>query len=421
MIKYDKQKHKTLIGSFFSLSILNGINVLLPLITLPYILRVVGSANYGIYSYVYVLIQYLLLFNAYGFNLSATKQIVENRTNQVKLNNIFVSVVACRLILLLLGLIIFGTLSPLLFDNTTEWWMFVMGLGIVLGDSFNSIWLFQGMEKMHFITIVNVIPKALFTVLIFVFIRNPEDYKYILLFNSLGFLIAGIMSTVIANRKFGIKFVWPSWQGIKFQLKDGLALFGTSVGTNLYGNASVFILNFFVNDHVLGLFAAAEKIIKGLQSLTLPITQALFPYLGFEFIGKSAKYKIERIKKTAKSISLLLFIPTLLVFLGADIIIRLFCGPGFEQSALLLRIMTPILFFGTLNYVLGIIGMINLNKQKLFFVGVLIAGLVNIVMLVGLTPRWGIVAASTSVPFSEIFLFVFCTISLIKVGHKQVE
>ena len=99
--------------SFFSLSILNGLTVLLPLITLPYILRVVGTSNYGVYSYVYVIIQYLLIINAYGFNYSATKQIAQNRENKEYINTIYNSVIACRLLLMIGGTALFYALLAL--------------------------------------------------------------------------------------------------------------------------------------------------------------------------------------------------------------------------------------------------------------------------------------------------------------------
>ncbi len=109
--------NKSLIESFFSLSILNGLNVVLPLVTIPYILRIVGVANYGVYSYVYVLIQYLLLFNQFGFNYSATKQIAQHRNNMVFINRIYSSVLIFRILLLIAGVIVFIILSPLLLDT----------------------------------------------------------------------------------------------------------------------------------------------------------------------------------------------------------------------------------------------------------------------------------------------------------------
>lgn len=411
----DKIKdNKSLIESFFSLSVLNGLNVILPLLTLPHILRVVGSANFGIYAYVYVLIQYLLLFNAYGFNYSATKQTVEHREDKSRLDIIYNSVVACRLLLLIGGLLLLALLFPILLNTTIKRWMFIMGLGIVLGDIFNPVWLFQGMEKMRYLTIVNVISKSVFTILIFVFIHNADDYQYILLINSLGFLIAGGLSTFIAKKQFGISFFIPKWEDIKFQFRAGLALFGTSIGTNLYGNANVFILNFFVSESALGIYALAEKLIKGLQILTSPIIQALFPHIGNDFRGKSIDYKLDRIKKLANTIFLILVLPNAAIFFGAELLIQLFGGQEYKDSILLLKIMSPIFTIGALNHVLGITGLVNLNRQKYFFYGVIIAGVASVLFLLIATPILGVYAASIAMPLSELILLSVCIISLIK-------
>lgn len=405
----DRIRNKNaLLESFFSLSILNGLNVVLPLITLPYILRTVGVANYGAYAFVYVLIQYLLLINSYGFNFSATKQVAQNRDDKKQLDIIYNSVITCRLLLFFAGIFILGILSPFLLETENKKLMFLMGLGIVLGDTLNPIWFFQGLEKMRYMTIVNIISKTIFTIFIFLFIKNSDDYIYITLINSLGFLLSGLISTIIAKRQFKILFFIPNMNDIKFQFKEGLALFGSSVGTNLYSNANVFILNFFVSDAAVGLYAAAEKIIKGFQTLTSPVTQALFPHIGKDFNGRSIKYQLDKIWKISKILILSLLIPNIVIFFSADFLVQLFCGNGYNESVLLVKIMSPVVLIGTLNYVLGVIGLVNLNQQKTFFKGVMIAGISSILFLVLSVPRWGILSASMAIPLSELVLLFVC-------------
>lgn len=423
-IKRKIGSHKSLIESFFSLSILNGINVLLPLLTLPYILRVVGAANYGIYAYVYTIINYLLLITAYGFNLSATKQIAQNRDNKEQINIIYNATMACRIGLFIVALIFFVLLSPLLLETTDKKFLFYMGLGIVVGDILNPVWLYQGMEKMRFITIVNVVSKVVFTVLIFVLIKEAQHFRYITLINSSGFLLAGVVSTIIAKRQFGISFSLPRIQQIKIQLKEGLALFGTTIGTNLYTNANVFILNFFVDSSTLGMYAAAEKIIKGFQSLTSPITQALFPYISNKFKGQTIHDQIDQTQKILKNIFGIFIIPTILIFAGAAFLITIFCGDGYDISVVLLRIMSPVVIIGTLNYTLGVIGLVNLNEQKSFFQGVVFSGMVSVIFLSITASHWGVYSAALAMLLSELLLLIFCSVKFRKMkknanGYKN--
>lgn len=419
-IKNLFQNHKSFFESFFSLSILNGINVLLPLFTLPYILRVIGAANYGIYSFVYIIINYILLITSYGFNFSVTKQISQCRDQHETINKIYNAVIASRLILFISGSIVFISLAVVLFESKIEFFMFLIGLGVVLGDIFVPTWLFQGMEKMRYITIVNVAAKLLFTILIFIVIRQPEDYVYIILLNSCGFILSGILSTFIAFRFFKLRFSLPKWKDVKFQFKEGWALFGSTMGINLYRESNIFILRFFVNDAAVGIYSAAEKIIKGLQLLTTPIAQALFPHLSNRFKNLSIKESLIHLKKISVPFSIILVLLTIATFLFAKILVQIIAGSGYNDAIILVRIMSPVIFFGGMNYLLGIVGLVNLNQQKKFFYFVLLTGIISVLFLLFSASYWGNIAASIAMGLSEFILFVCCfsSILILKKSNK---
>ncbi len=410
---------KALLESFFSLSILNGLNVLLPLLTLPYILRVVGAANYGIYSYVYVIVQYLLILNTYGFDYSATKQIAQNRDNRTEINKIYNTVIACRLLLLLGGVILFAVLSPFLLGTHTKYLMFIMGMGIVLGDTFNPVWLFQGMEKMRYLTIVNFISKIVFTVLIFVLIREKDDFVFIILLNSCGFILSGIISTIIARKQFHIHFVKPKWIDMKSQYKEGLSIFGSTVGINLYRNANIFILNFFVSEASVGIYAAAEKVIKGLQMITVPIAQALFPHLGYKFKTQPLRQNLSMLWRVTKIYGSVLILEVIVTYFLASWLVVVICGEGFNEAVGIVRIMSFVILFGGLNYVLGMVGLVNLNKQKDFFLAVMISGAVSVMFLLSTISFLDIKSAALALVISEVVLFILIMISIKKLQNKS--
>lgn len=406
--------NKPLLESIFSLSILNGLNLLLPLITLPYILKIVGIANYGVYAYVYVLIQYLLLINAYGFNYSATKQIAQNRDDKAKINKIYNTIIACRLLLLVIGFTFFAFLSPLILENSTKYFMFSLGLGVVVGDIFNSVWLFQGMEKMRYLTIVNVISKVVFTIFIFVFIKKADDYVYIILLNSLGFLISGFLSFIIAKKQFDINLERPKWSEMKIQFKEGFSLFGSTIGMNLYRNANIFILNFFVSEAAVGIYATAEKIIKALQMVTVPIAQALFPHLGHKFKTQSLKQNLSILFRVSKIYASILALESIFTIVAAPWIIRIFSKEELSNAVVLVRIMSIIIFIGGLNYIIGMVGLVNLGKQRAFFIAVMISGVSSIIFLLSTVYKLGTTSAALALVISEIVLFSMCLYSIWK-------
>lgn len=416
------EKNKPLIESFFSLSILNGLSVLMPLITLPYILRVVGAANYGIYSYVYVLIQYLLLINSYGFNYSATKQIAQNRDNIVEINRIYNSVTIARLLLLIAGVVFFLILSPILLNSSTQKLMFLMGIGIVLGDTFNPIWLYQGMEKMRYMTIVNLISKVFFTFMIFVLIDSADDFKYIILYNSLGFLVAGILSTLIAVKQFGISLMIPRWTEIVFQFKEGAALFGSTIGINLYNNANIFILKFFVDDSMLGIYSAAEKIINGLRMIISPFAYALFPHLGKEFHQQSLIQNLKQLKRVSFPYLGILIVTAFFGFFFSDFLVGLICGKEFYDAVPIVMILSIVVIVGGMNNLLGFVGLVNLNYQQYFFRYVLISGLISIIFLLISVKFYGIYSAAWAMAISETVLLTLILLrfsKLLRLAKKK--
>lgn len=407
------KNHRSVVESFFSLSILNGIVLLFPLLTMPYILRVVGPERYGVYGFIYILVQYVLVFNNYGFDFSATKEISQHRDDKVYVNRVFNAVIVCRLLLFLVASVVFFLLSFWLMPTAVERWMFLGGLVLVLGNTFVPVWLFQGLEKMRYLTIVNVLGKSLFLVLVFVAVRKPEHYVFLPLIDGVGYLAAGVLSMAIAHWQFGIRFGMPSWPDVKEQFRSGAAIFGSTLGMTLYRKSNIFLLRFFVGDAALGIYTAAEKIITGLQSVVSPISQALFPHLGRSFVGRSDRENVHTLVKVSRYMMPLFCLFSVFVVVFSDFLIRILCGSAFMEARSLLRVLSPVLVLGGMNYILGIVGLVNLNRSKFFFVGVLLAGIVSVAWVLCMAPVLGVMAGAWAMTISEGILFVSCLSALV--------
>lgn len=409
------REHKSLIESFFSLSVLNGINILLPLITLPYLVRTIGLSKYGAYSMVYTVLQYVLLVSAYGFCYTATRQVAQNRDNIKYISVIFHSTIVVRLIIsipaLIVGLILSYFIYP--WDYVL---MYIWGIGIVLGDVLNPVWLFQGYEKMRYMTYVNVVCKLFFTILIFLFVRTVEDYIYITLWNSLGFIVAGVLSYYISIKIFKIPFVKISKEDIIFQIKDGWSVFLSTVFMNIYRNSNIFILGFFVSDYGVGVYSAAEKVVKAVQSVTAPVSKALFPYLSATFKNRTIRDCSRQILSINKKIGALFFIITVLFFLSAGIINQVFFKNSDTRITELMRWMSPVIIIGSMNYVWGIAGLVNLNYKNYFLLSVTVSGIASLVVLLATVSFFDIFSCAISMLVSEGLLFVLCASKIIRLS-----
>ena len=410
--------NKKVVENFFSLSILNALNVVLPLLTLPYILHVVGKANYGAYSYVYAIVQYVILFSTYGFNFSATKQISQSRDDVVAVTRIYNAVTACKGLIALVLSIGLLLMSRWVFRDSVGAWMFIYGLGMVVGDVFTPVWLFQGMEKMKFMTIVNASSKILFTILIFLLVRVSDDYQLLIFLNSCGYLLAGGLSLILVRRQFHLRLHLSTWKDICIQLKEGSAVFGSTFGMNLYRNANIIILKQFVADDVVGVYSAAEKVVKGFQSLISPAAQALFPHLSLRFKGQPVNEQMRLLRKVSLPFTAVVVAITIGVYLFAPLISDILCGKEFVACVPLIRIMTLVILFGEVNYLVGIVGLINMDGQRYFFQSVIVTGIFSVVFMLLMTPVWGGKAAAWAMSLSEMLLFLLCVFSIYRINKR---
>lgn len=383
---FHKRENTVIFKNFLSLSTLNGINIILPLITLPYLLRVLGPEKYGITAFASSIVVYFNIICGYGFHLSATRCVSIHRNDQQKINAIFSSIFFIKLILAVISFIILCLLIFLVPALYLEKFVLLTTFGLVLGWAITPIWLFQGMEKMHFVTIVNIIPKLLFTVLTFFIILKQSDYIYVNLLSSLGYIIAGIVSMIISFKMFRISIVIPKMQEITDQLKEGWFIFLSTIGMFLYRETNIILLGFFTTYEIVGYYASAEKVIKALQGIFSPFTEALFPFFSIRSSTGKPFDTLQTIYKIAKYYSIVLFAFSLFLLLFSGIFIRLFFGEKYLQSIDDIRIMSPIILIGGLNYLFGIIGLCNFGKSKAFTIAVFSAGIVSIITCIILSP-----------------------------------
>ena len=405
-------RYRQVIENFFSLSVLNAVNIVLQLVTLPYILGVVGKANYGIYAYVFMVIQYIILFSTYGFNFSATKQISQLRDDNAAVTRIYNAVIGCKTLIALVLVVAVVACSRWVFEESIGFEMFLLGTGMILGDIMNPVWLFQGMEKMKYMTLVNSTSKILFTVLVFFVVRSVDDFYLLILLNSCGYLLAGVLSLVLVRKQFGVRLGIPHFKDMIAQLKDGGAMFGSTFGMNLYRNAHVLILKHLASNEAVGLFSAAEKVIHGFQSVIQPAAQALFPHVSLRFKGRSVKENVALMKKVMLPFVGFAFVAALFVYIFAPWISDVLCGTEFRECVPLIRIMSLVIIFGEVNCIAGIVGLVNMDRQNYFFRSVLITGVCSCIITLALVHSCGAYAGAISLSASEALLMGMCLFGL---------
>ncbi|MBN1968727.1 MAG: oligosaccharide flippase family protein [Candidatus Delongbacteria bacterium] len=304
------------IENFFSLVVLQGANYILPLITFPYLVRVLGIEKYGLVIYALAIAQYFVIFSTYGFNLYAPREIALADKNDPKINEIYSSVYVIKLIFTLLGFIVLYSLVkfiPALAENKE---VFLFSYGIVLGQAMMPIWFFQGIEKMKLITLVDLISRLIYAISIFVFIRSDADFFKVPIFNSIGYIVAGLIGILLAKKYFAVQFYLPSFKVLLFHLKRSSSFFLSRVSVSFYTVSNTFVLGTFGSIELAGIYGIAEKLFNALQGIYHPLVNALYP-----FITKERNVKM--FKKVFFIAIITNIVGLVVVFLFSDLLFQL--------------------------------------------------------------------------------------------------
>lgn len=395
--------NKRLIENIISLFTIKGLEYILAFITFPYLVRVLQVENFGAVVFVQGIIQYFVLFTDYGFNLLGPKEIAQH-DNIDERGKIFASIFGAKVILLCISTIIFVLmLVGIQYINGIDIALYSVVYLMVIGNVIFPIWFFQGIQRMRYITIVNIIGRFLSVVCIFYFVRTPDDYILAGLFQAIVPLIAGICSWIILWKNYREVFVLPTYQDIRLVFVEAWEIFTSTIAINLYTASNIVFLGLLTNNTVVGYFSGAQKIIQNINQLISPITQAVYPYVS----KMASNSKMDALKFLRKIVLVLgggNFIGSILIVVFAEWVVDILLGKGYEQSVLLLRILAFLPFIISLSNVFGIQTMLVFGMKKQFNRVLLSAAIINTVIVLPMIYFYQAIGVSITMTITEVFV-----------------
>ena len=389
--------------NLFSLLLLQGANYLLPLVTLPYLLRTIGPERYGLVVFAQAFIQYFVMITDYGFNLSATREISINRESKKKVSEIFSSVIVIKFVFMVLSFLIL-TIIIFSFDKfKANPLVYYYTFGMVVGNVLFPTWYFQGIEKMKFITILNVLSKSIFTILLFWLIRDESDYILVPVINSIGSITVGCLSLLIIARKFSVKLTIPTLNNIKFHLREGWYVFVSTLSISLYTVTNSFLLGIFTNDVIVGYYASAEKVVQAFQNLLVPISQTIYPYIN-KLAHQSKEQAISFIKKMLIVVGSFSLTISIFIFIFSSTIITSLFGKNYSDAIIILKVLAFLPFIIGLSNMFGTQTLLVFNFKKLFTTSILMPAFIHTLVIFWAIPHYGAIGLASMTLFTELLI-----------------
>jgi PST family polysaccharide transporter len=276
---FNTKDKKALLENFVSLSALQIVGMLLPLITLPYILRVIGFEKYGVIVFSASLIAYFTALTDFSFRITATRDVAICRDSPKKLNIIYSKVLTIKTLFLLLSWLIIAIavyFYPPFYENKAIY--FYTSL-LLLGYVLFPEWFFQGIEKMRYITYLNLGIKLFFTLCVFIFIKKESDFWIYPLLQSAGYVGAGLVGQFLLVRKYKLKFIFLPYKTIIKTIKVNSPIFINQFVPTLYNNTSTFLLGIFGAAKLVGIYQAILTIVNLIVTLIEILSRVFFPFL----------------------------------------------------------------------------------------------------------------------------------------------
>ena len=366
LVRVKKMKNRDTIINKNSVFVKNAImqyimiiaQYIFPLLTFPYLTRVLNPSAYGTITYLTATVSYFQIIVDFGFNLSSTKNIAEQQNDVTFISKILGSTIQAKTLLFIFSVVIYTIMIPfvdILKDNILLSYLYMgsVGLSIFLPD-----FLFRGIEKMEIITIRFIMSKIVTTILTFVLVKSVNDIALIPTLNIVGYIVA-ILLTWYEIYRLGIHIRYSKFFYVLKVIKESSIYFLSTFATTAFGATNTFMLGVMsLPPTHIAYWGISYNLISSAQSLYTPIINSLYPRMA---VGKD----FNLVKKILYIFMPAILITVIIVYYFSDLIIDVFCGPGYSESIPVFRFLLPVLIFSFPGMIIGfpVLGVIGKVKD----------------------------------------------------------
>jgi O-antigen/teichoic acid export membrane protein len=380
--------------------------------------RVLGTEQIGLIFLAQALMQYFVVLTDYGFNLTASRDIAMYKEDSLKVRQIFSTVIFVKLSLMLLSFLLLIVMVFSIPRFRADWSVYLVSFLSVAGAVLLPVWFFQGLEKMKYITIVNVAGGLISTMAIFALVRDPSDVLLAAGLRAGGVLLAGLLGLYVVWHIAPVRLTLPSPQEVKATLHGGWNVFVSQLSQTLLGTSMIPFLGLFYGNLIVGYFSIAQKMVLAAIGLSIPISNAIYPRVSALF-AESQDLAIAFLRKALLFGGLLFLAAGVCLFLGADIAIRLITGEANHSISVLVKIMAVLPLTVFVDNVYGTQILLPLGMEKQFMKAIVYSGLFAVASALLLVPTFGAVGAAITFVASEVLVLVLLIMYVRRTGIRM--
>lgn len=405
--------------NFFMNALLTISGFIFPLITFPYVSRILGPVPNGKIAFAASVISYFSLLAAMGIPSYGVRKIAEVRDDQEKLNKTLTELVVINTLFTLLSYLLLLLLVLIVPDFRKDAALIAVTSIQIIFTTFGVDWFYQGIEQYDYITARNLAFKVIAVILMFILVHNPQDYIIYAGITVLGNVGSNFLNMIklrdYAHFNFHISL------NLKPHLKPIVTLFLYSAMTVIYTNLDQVMLGFMTSNKEVGYYSATIKIENILTSLITSLGAVMLPRITY-YLNHNGIQKFNELIRKSFNFVLLISIPlAIFFFLEADQIIFVLAGKGYERAGIILQCLIPAIIFVGLSSVTAWQMLIPLKMEKWVLVGSIVGALLDAGINLAIIPIIGGVGAALSTVIAECSVFVTQCIVLRKRLHNAID
>jgi PST family polysaccharide transporter len=377
------------------------VGYILPLVTIPYLLRVLGPERFGIITFSQAIMSYFIVINDYGFNLSATRDLSLCRDSRRLRSELYFSIMAIKVSLCAMSLLVLSAIIRFVPGIHAYRGVYYASFLMVVGNMLFPAWYFQGIEKLYWISFVNIAANVVFAVATFMAVHTSADYVRAAVIQSGGRLLAGLLGIAILFLSEDMEVCCPTLAQIRCRLVDGWHLFISQISVSLFLSSTTVVLGLLRGMTEVGYFSAANKLLNVGQAGLGAIGQAMYPHV-CSLAARSRAAVVFYLRKSLLVIGGISIAGGAFVLVFSPQIVRAVMGQQYMAAVPVLRFMSAIPFVCAVNNIYGTQAMLNFGMKRYFTYTIICSGVLSFIVLLPFAFWFGAVGAACSALFFEV-------------------
>ncbi|HEY5060667.1 MAG TPA: oligosaccharide flippase family protein [Gemmatimonadaceae bacterium] len=391
-----------------------GVGLVVPLLTVPYLARVLGPSGWGPVLAAQALGNWLLLVLEFGFELSGTRAVAHARTVPHTMSDVVHGVQSAKagLVSFAVPIIVIGLIAIPAVRQYPGLLAWTVTFAVLRG--FSPLWFFQGIERVQGAVAVDAVTRAAAALGVFVFVHGPGDGWRVIALQAVFAAVALVVLTGWLARHVALRL--PTRAAAIATLRASSSIFACRAWSGLYIQGNALILSALAGPAVVAFFGGAERIIRAAINLLQPLTQVFLPRVTYLRVVQPAAAR-RMIRSALLGVGALGVAMGLCGLIGAPILVRVLLGPEYRAAIPVLRLMGALPMLVAVNTVLGLYWALPFGHERLLLGSIIAAGVVNVALALLLVPRWGATGMAASTIVAEVVALIVLTAVYLRSGQ----